>query len=156
MPPCQERGAPREVEPFVAIRVDTWEAQESSSYVAVGRLCRMAIHAAEQVLEAYGDLKTSMTTEMDKGLSVREMFRTLDHRGFSACQGEMRSVVETCGCARACTMSGGGFYGKDGIQGSGREIASPGGAIGQTREVKYGQEENHGFDVAAHSCSVLR
>jgi hypothetical protein len=51
-------------------------------------------------------------------------------------------------------MSGGGFYGKDSIHGSGREIASPGGAIGQTREVKYGQEENHGFDVAAHSCRL--
>jgi hypothetical protein len=93
-------GAPREVESFVAVRVDTWEAQESRIYVAVGHLCRMVVHAAEQVLEAYGDLKTPRTTETDEGLSVGEMFRSLDHGGFSACQGEMRSVVETCGVSK--------------------------------------------------------
>lgn len=50
------------------------------------------------MLKAYGDLKTPMITEMDEG--VRETFRTLGHGRFSACQGEMRSVVETCGVCK--------------------------------------------------------
>lgn len=58
------------MEPFVAVRVDIREAQESRMYVAVVHLCRMAVHAAMQVLEAYEDLKTPTTTEMDEGLSV--------------------------------------------------------------------------------------
>jgi hypothetical protein len=56
----------------VAVRVDIREAQESRMYVAVVHLCRTAVHAAMQVLEAYEDLQTPTTTEMDEELSVGE------------------------------------------------------------------------------------